>query len=200
MVFQPDGREQAREQVIAWARDIIGQPFRVFDTETTGFNKSGPPQQRIVQLGIVDQDGQPLLDTLVRPSVPIEYGAQRVHGISMDRVADAPDIPALYEAIKTALDGQIVLAYNLDFDTPMLTNALAHAGLPALQFDPQSACVMKKFARYYGEPSRYRGSFKWQKLHIAVRHFGLEAKFGFHSAVDDCLATLAVMRGMADGS
>ena len=49
------------------------------DTETTGV----ADDDEMVELTIIDDDGKPLIDTLIKPKYHTSWpGAQRVHGIS----------------------------------------------------------------------------------------------------------------------
>ena len=76
------------------------------DLETTGLD---PRADEIVEIGILDEDGQVLLDTLVRPVRHRSWpGAQRVDGIAPADVQDAPTLdelrPRIIEAVSDALE------------------------------------------------------------------------------------------------
>jgi len=49
------------------------------DTETTGLSPGNGA--RIVEIAILDDDGRPLLDTLVNPDCEIPDEASSIHGI-----------------------------------------------------------------------------------------------------------------------
>jgi len=55
-----------------WAREVLAnkKDYVILDTETTGLGCA-----EIVQIGIIDLDGKILLDSLVKPSIPIPYDA-----------------------------------------------------------------------------------------------------------------------------
>ncbi|MEA1050570.1 exonuclease domain-containing protein [Lamprobacter modestohalophilus] len=58
------------------------------DLETTGLN---PKRDEILEIGLLDDDGQVLLDSLVRPQHHRHWlGAQTIHGIRPEDVGDAP--------------------------------------------------------------------------------------------------------------
>jgi DNA polymerase-3 subunit epsilon len=77
------------------------------DLETTGLD---PRIDEIVEIGILDEDGQVLLDTLVRP-VRHQYwpGAQRVHGIAPADVQDALTLDELRPRIIEAVSDSLVV-------------------------------------------------------------------------------------------
>ncbi|MCY4410095.1 MAG: 3'-5' exonuclease, partial [Caldilineaceae bacterium] len=70
----------------ARARAILDERPLFFDTETTGLNSSA----EIVEVGIVDAEGNTLLESLVRPIRRIPSDAVAVHGISNAMVRNAP--------------------------------------------------------------------------------------------------------------
>ena len=112
-----------------------------FDLETTGVD---PFSDRIVEVGATTvTDGRTGVPhngefigggawvTFVNPGVEIPAGASRVHGITDERVADAPSFadiaPRMVERIERA---DYVCAFNgLWFDVPMLVAELDRVGL-----------------------------------------------------------------------
>lgn len=63
---------EPRDEVIDWAQAVISNPSVVFlDTETTGLDGNA----EIIDIALVDRDGAVLLDTLIRPTRPIPWGA-----------------------------------------------------------------------------------------------------------------------------
>ena len=59
------------------------------DTETTGLD---PDHDELLEIAIVDDSGEVLLDTLIKPSTnnPVWPEAEAIHGIAPEMVADAP--------------------------------------------------------------------------------------------------------------
>lgn len=175
---------QCRAAAQTWAVSVLAnkENYVILDTETTGLENA-----EFVQLSIIDLDGRVLLNTLAKPTCPIEPGAQNVHGISMEQLVDAPIYVDLYPQLAAVVNGKTVLAYNVAFDHGVIENTARNHGAPPLE--PVGwECVMLQFAEYYGEWNSYHGSFRWQKL-----------KGGDHSALGDCRATLGVLKRMAGG-
>jgi len=75
-----------RELAIRRAREIIDAKPIYIDTETTGLGKDA----EIIELAVVDDDGQVLLNQLFRPQLPIPPEATRLHKITNEMVAGKP--------------------------------------------------------------------------------------------------------------
>jgi len=69
---------------------------------------------------IVNNLGEPLLDTLVKPSIPIPAEVTEIHGITDEIVADAPNFPEVYPRIAEVLENKRILIYNAQFDIKIL--------------------------------------------------------------------------------
>jgi len=157
------------------------------DLETTGLDLRA---DEIVEIGILGEDGQVLLDTLVRPVRRRSWpGAQRVHGIAPVDVRDAPTLDALRPWIIEAVSDALVVIYNAPFDAGFLRFELeASAGV---------RCAMREFAEVFGEWSNWHGNYRWQKLDIAAAYVGFDWDGASHRAINDYQATRAVWRYLA---
>ena len=76
----------ARSEAIQLARQWLSRKPVYIDTETTGTG----PNDSIIEISIIDQDGGVLVESLVRPVGKISPGARAVHGITDDMIKDAP--------------------------------------------------------------------------------------------------------------
>ncbi|MBR9829321.1 MAG: 3'-5' exonuclease, partial [Oceanospirillales bacterium] len=56
------------------------------DTETTGLDDDA----QMVEIAVVDENGSVLFESYCRPTVPVDPGAQAVHGIGSEVLAGAP--------------------------------------------------------------------------------------------------------------
>jgi len=113
---------EGRQEAIAWARQVIEtDEALILDTETTGLGT----KDEVIQLGIVDLHGALLLDTLVRPTVPVGTEARAIHGITDELLTNAPDFSDLYGSIAHLLSNRPVLAYNAEFDRRLLAQTCA---------------------------------------------------------------------------
>lgn len=195
---------------IQWARNLLLGKFFILDFETTGLEGS-----EIIQIGLVDQDGNVLINSYVKPVNPIVevafdsdaaeeepwrrnagVTAFGVNGITNAMVADAPTYPEIFPKLRDLLRGQVVMAYNADFEKGRLRDARHLHQLERIGVkDWQDA--MTSYARFYGEVRETRRSWdwKWQSLGAACQQMKIEG--GDHNAADDCLATLRLIKAMA---
>jgi DNA polymerase-3 subunit epsilon len=77
-------------------------------------------------LGLVNETGRALLDTLVRPAKEILPQATAQHGITNDRVADAPLFCELYPQLKRFLRGRVLVVYDWERQGRLLREAMRH--------------------------------------------------------------------------
>lgn len=100
----------------------------VFDTETTGLDAAA----RIVQIGGVRISRGRLtgeqFDTLVNPGCPIPPAATRVHGITDQMVADAPECCQALRRFAMFAGNEVLVAHNAPFDMSLLRAATPETG------------------------------------------------------------------------
>jgi len=187
----PVSVSDTRQDVITWARQVIetGETL-ILDTETTGLDA----HDEVIQLAIVDMQSNVLLQTLVRPTVPVGTEARAIHGITDEVLAQAPSFSNLYETIAVLLGNRSVLAYHADFDRRILAQTCTKYGLPPFEVATWD-CVMERYACFWGERSQ-AGHDKPQSLATACMQQGIEVH-GHHDAVQDCLLTLALIKAVA---
>ena len=124
--------------------------YVVLDTETTGL--SG--RSKVVEIAIIDRDGQVLINTLVNPGrSPIQPAAREIHGITRDDVKGKPTFDDLWPDIKKIFnDHDIALAYNADFDFRLMAQSLTERSCQEEIKATRRGCIMK-------------GYFRWQVTH-----------------------------------
>jgi len=116
----------------------------IFDIETTGADKS---KDRIVQLAIhcVDDNGKVLLSKskLYNPEIPISQAAQDTHGITDEKVKNAPLFSDDAKVLKRIFEDSELIGYNIiQFDIPILMAEFDRAGV-ALDLSGKVVDVMK---------------------------------------------------------
>jgi len=166
-------------------RILVESPYVVLDTETTGLLNP-----EIVAVGVVSVSGETLLNEFVRPARPIEPEASRITGIDAAAVADKPEFPTIEPALSRAIADTRVCIYNAAYDLAAIENTYARYGLAIPAFE--SWCVMEWFAQVHGEWDDTRGSYVWQPLAKAARHFGV-TQGAPHDALDDALTTWRIL-------
>ncbi|MCV6429399.1 MULTISPECIES: 3'-5' exonuclease [Pseudomonas] len=174
----------------------LGSEGLILDTETTGLDDLA----QIVEIAIVDMTGQPVLNTLVKPTCQIPDEASAIHGISNDDVADAPTWIQVFDQFKSLVSGRRVVIYNADYDVRLvyqtsLASGIADGDLHA-SLGRSAECAMLAYAEHFGDWNEYRQQWRWQKLVNAASQCGI-APVGAHRALADCLMTLGVIKAMA---
>ena len=176
--------EGDRVAAVLWARDELTKTdWTILDTETTGLYNA-----EIVEIAIVNHAGEPLLNTLVQPSISIPLEVTAIHGITDEMVALAPTFPEVYPRIVEALEGKRVLIYNSSFDIKILDYCRRLHGLPSFKLTKRSECIMEWHARWAGDWSDYHEGYRYHPL------------CGGHRALEDCLAALDRIKQIAADS
>lgn len=154
------------------------------DTETTGLE---PSTSGIVELGIVDDNGEVLLQSLVNPWPHKEWpSAQAIHGISPEMVKHAPLIHDLWPIVFRMVQGARVVIYNSEYDRRFFPNGdLGYCEIK---------CAMTRFSGYLKIPSHRGDGYKWHKLTEAAQHCSHKWEGKAHRAVADALAARSVWR------
>lgn len=132
----------------------------VFDTETTGFPTKDAPlesQPYIVQfaaiIGEIDENKNytelERYDFLIKPRIPIPFGASQVHGIYDKDVVDAPYIEEKIDEIMRILNSaDVVSGHNVSFDEEILSYELARHGRTG-EYTPASViCTMRSSTQH----------------------------------------------------
>jgi len=162
------------------------QRILVFDVETTGTDKRRDQVIELcVQFGVY---GDATSRTWrIRPEVPIHPGAQAVHGISMDDLADCPRFADVADDVRQVFaEVDVLVGYNLAFDIDMLQAEYQRLGQPAL------AIADKQII----DPFRLWQQCEPRSLQDAHRRFVGQEFAAAHSAAADVAATGRVLRGM----
>jgi DNA polymerase-3 subunit epsilon len=176
--------DKYRVDAVLKSRELLADPdnWVILDTETTGLYNC-----EVIEIAVIDGHKNILLNTRVKPTIPIEYEAYQVHGISDADLIYAPSFDVIYPQLKAAIKDKLVLIYNEDFDR----NAIAHCckihSLPLPQF--KTSCMMHLYADWYGCYSEYWNDFQWQKL-----------PGGDHTALGDCLSVWNILQTMSNDS
>ncbi len=108
----------------------LKRPLVFIDLETTGTNLS---TDRIVEIAIVKiaTDGtKSVKQKFINPQMPIPKGSIEIHGITDDKVKDAPTFKQVANELKQFIDDADFSGYNSNrFDVPLLMEEFLRAGL-----------------------------------------------------------------------
>jgi DNA polymerase-3 subunit epsilon len=184
-----------RNETILWARSLIERTdWLIWDTETTGLKQTGSnlmSLDEIIQIGIIDPQGNIVFESLINPvKRRISQEAKTIHGIDLRKLKDAPTFQEIIPKLREILNGKLVIAYNIDFESRMLTQTAAKylkifGKVEDMEFHMQ--CAMTEYSKFIGEWSDYHEDYKFQKLPGAT-----------HNVIEDCLAVLNIIKEMAN--
>lgn len=180
-------REAIREAQRLWQADPL-----YLDTETTGTG----PNAEVIEIGVIDNQGQVLYSSLARPRGKIEPQALRVHNIPPALVAQAPEWTEIWPDLRLVLDGRLVGTYNSEFDLRLIKQSLQRAWLRWDLQDGNFFCLMKLYAQFAGQWDNKRNGYRWHTLDAAGKQAGIPLS-NTHRAVDDARLARALLRYMA---
>lgn len=189
----PVSKDQARREASLIAKQKLAQKPLYLDTETTGLGRL----DEIVEISILDSEGDVLLDQLVRPTKPIPPDALAIHKITDEMVKDAPTWIQVWPEVEAVMQGRVVAIYNADYDARIMRQT---HWLYDLNWDPKMAdffCIMFLYAQFRGEWNRARGSYRWHSLQNAGRQARIPLQ-NTHRAKDDAALTRAILHFIAD--
>lgn len=171
--------EQDHDAAIDWAKSVLTDSRAVIlDCETTNL------EGEIIELAIINMQGETLFNRRFKPINEITPGAQVVHDISMEMLADEPSFDQYAEELRSLLTTSRVLIYNFPHDSKSLSFTCKTHEVTPIMFMGQ--CVMQIYAEFYGDWSERYKDYRWQPLN------------GGHDALGDCVATLHLIQRMAE--
>lgn len=180
-----NNQQKIFNEVIAGANQILKQKddFLILDTETTGLGKNDV----VIQMGIIDLDGNVIYDQLIKPSrfkrIPAE--AVEIHRISYKMLEEKPFFKDIKDEFYRIINGKQILIYNSEFDLRLLKQTCK---ADEVEFkNIETFCVVKAYSMFVGEWDERFNEYKYQKL-----------EGGDHSAIGDCRATLNILKKMAN--
>lgn len=96
----------------------------ILDTETTGLDpKSG---HRIIEIGCVEMINRRITENnfqvYINPERDIDYGAEKVHGLSTDFLQDKPVFADIADDFINYIDGAELIIHNATFDIGFLNH------------------------------------------------------------------------------
>ncbi|MEO8112119.1 MAG: 3'-5' exonuclease [Ginsengibacter sp.] len=109
---------------------LLQRPLVFIDLETTGTNLA---TDRIVEVAIVKvlPDGtKQVKHKIINPQMPIPKNSSDIHGITDDKVKDAPTFKEVANELKQFIDNADLSGYNSNrFDVPLLMEEFLRAGI-----------------------------------------------------------------------
>lgn len=191
----PNSLTLAQSAVQQWAKRMVESGAVIIDFETDEASATA----EVLSVAVIDTEGTTLCRFLVNPTPGMVFRnrAEHINGITSKMLQDAPSLAQIVPLLSDVLSNRVVLAYNADFDIPVLQNAMLRAGYPPI-IPLVGACVMKMYAMYRGQWDYRKKDWRWARLSEAAESFGIETPSA-HDALADVRTTLEVLRQMAAG-
>lgn len=109
---------------------LLQKPLVFIDLETTGINLA---TDRIVEIALVKvlKDGtKQVKQKYINPQMPIPKASSDIHGITDEKIKDAPTFKEVANELKQFIDHSDLSGYNSNrFDIPMLMEEFLRAGI-----------------------------------------------------------------------
>lgn len=175
-------KQSLQEQAVEWARELRANPNAVvIDTESCG----GSTNDEIIALAVVRlHNGEELFNSLLRPNDDVKFNwhATQVHGITKKHLANAPQLPDVWDKVYPLLHENVVLAYNFSSDKRMLHQTIEKHSLDIPDISWQ--CIMKAYKKF---------TLRSANTNLTQACAEMKVKAGTHDALDDALAAARIV-------
>jgi DNA polymerase III subunit epsilon len=179
--FKEEGRAKAKTAIASLLNrdDVL-----ILDTETNGVGHTS----EVIEISVINTKGDMLLNTLLKPkTMTMNPFAERVHGINLKMLKDAPNWLEVFPQLANIADRRTILAWNASFDAGVLaqTSSVWEVEHPRWFF----VCAMRLYAKKRG--TKFRG------LHKSVVDEGLAHLleiYQSHRALGDVKFVLEVLK------
>ncbi len=167
---------------------LLQRPLVFIDLETTGVNLA---IDRIVEIAIVKVllDGTKLVkQKIINPQIPIPKSSSDIHGITDEKVKDAPTFKEVANELKQFIDNADLSGYNSNrFDIPLLMEEFLRAGFT---IDMTNRKMVDVQHIYHMMEKRTLGA--------AYKFYCEKELDGAHSAEADATATWEILEAQLD--
>src|SRR6516164_6580703 len=161
----------------------LTRPLAVIDLETTGINLAS---DRIIEIAIIKilPDGtQATKHKLINPEMSIPQASSDIHGITNEKVKDAPNFKQVANELKQFLDNCDLAGYNSNrFDIPLLVEEFLRIGM---EFDNKGRKLL--------DVQKIFHMMEQRTLSAAYRFYCNKELEGAHGAEADASATWEVL-------
>jgi len=108
----------------------LARPIAFIDLETTGVNIAVDRVIEIAIIKILPDKNKVVKHKLINPKMPIPKASSAVHGITNEKVKDAPTFKEVANELKQFIDNADLSGYNSNrFDIPLLMEEFLRAGI-----------------------------------------------------------------------
>lgn len=163
-------------------------PFAAIDFESAGIRKGGT--EVAVQIGIGLMRGGRLgesFTSFLATDQPITWSAQKVHGIRLEDLKGAPELPTLWPRLKGLLENRWVVAHGAATEKRFLRAFPFHGFGPWLD-------TLKLSRATWPNLDSYALGDLIVTLELEEELRTAHANFRWHDALSDALASLVLLR------
>jgi len=166
----------------------LNKPICFFDLETTGISITCDKIVEISILKVFPNGKEEKKTWLVNPEIPIPPQSTAIHGISNEKVANAPTFKMLAKEINSWIVDADLGGFNSNrFDIPILAEEMLRAGMDFDMKNRQSIDVQTIFHK-----------MEQRTLAAAYKFYCDKNLENAHSAEADTIATYEVLKAQLD--
>lgn len=178
------------------AQHILAADPVFLDTETTGLSL----KDQIVEIAIIDRNGTPILNNLIKSNRACHPRAQELHGIRPSDLEDhGLEWNGILELINSVFKHHPVAIYNAVFDTRLIRQTCtAHCTEPLRDY--RTFDIMELANRHFINHATWcekDSRFKRLSLLRCCELAGIKFDGSAHRAIVDCHATLDLLKFIA---
>jgi len=169
--------------------------YIVLDTETTGLcPMDGDKLVELSAVEICDREIGRRFHKLINPKCPIPDAVAQLHGITDEKVSDAPSFAGVGRAFLDFIEGGTLVMHNAPFDLRFIVHELALAQLPAIDDMPIIDSLILAGDRFPGQ----RNSLDSLCDRLGIDRSGRESSDGLPDATLLADVFLAMTKNMSD--
>jgi len=185
-----------KEESIRIARHVLAGRWGdvvVLDTETTGIDTGA----EIIEFAAYDIRKGRMMSSLFRPVSNVPPNVEELTGITQKMLVDEKPVRDYELQIKNMLGGKVWVGYNVAFDLRILHQTFLIHGI---KFPPIPLVMVDVMLLASNVIQVYNsiGEYKWWKLAEACDRLGVIPESEYHRAMADVVATLNLLRAIAD--
>ena len=166
----------------------LKKPIVFIDLETTGINLATDRIVEIAIIKIMPDKTRTVKTKLINPQMPIPKVASDIHGITDDKVKDAPTFKDAANELKQFIDNADLSGYNSNrFDIPLLMEEFLRAGI---SFDMTDRRMVDVQTIFHMNEKR--------TLEAAYKFYCEKQLIDAHSAEADASATWEILEAQLD--
>ncbi|HSQ17177.1 MAG TPA: 3'-5' exonuclease [Anaerolineales bacterium] len=155
-------------------------------------------QGEVVEVAILETDGSPLLEDLVRPQGTIRPDMSAVHGITNELVRAAPPWAEVYPRVRLALEERRVVVYDVATCLGLMHRSTDLAHLRWEIDEENFIDVQSLFARFHGQRAAGSTRFQTYPMLEAANMLGLNTEtIGHRRALEDAALLRAMLMALA---